>query len=121
MTKDELVKGSIIKIEEFGLALEKSRCSKRSVQTLIKRIQNPKTETKFILDVYTHLNKMYHFQYVHFRVVWNLLPKETWAFYDMMGYEGLREQILLAARCKDFKIEWLKMPKHKDYHDTKKS
>ena len=111
MKKDDMIEKIIAMVEDFGLALEKSKCSKKSVQTLIKRIKKTELKYDFVHQLYIHLNHMAIHEWLDFDKAWKLVPEETWAFYDMMGYVDLREQTILDLCCNKFKIAWKKLPK----------
>jgi len=108
MKKAQLVENCIETIQKFGLALDKSKCSKASVQKLIKILNDPNTKFNYLQHLYKLLKQIEEKEYKEFRYAWNLVDEKTWAFYEMMEYEKLREQIILEEARKKFKKIWRK-------------
>lgn len=78
----------------------------------VKNCHMPTGETNLIkpqkyIDAYNWLDEILKSEeWSEVERIWNLLPPDVWEGYDMFGFEGLAEQILLENACTDLKNLW---------------
>ncbi len=93
-------------LEEMAPYLPKKTIKHR--QVLIDKAEEH--QLKSIMD---WLQGLYDSEYAEVKRIVNLLPKETWDNYKLLGIVGLAEQILLEIALAKLKKAWIETYPHK--------
>lgn len=82
-----------------------------NVEKLKKRLIREDVKSIYIMDVYKILHEIIEDCIpADYEYAYNLIPEEMWKTYKLMGYKGLREQVILCDVIKRFRKSWDKMP-----------
>lgn len=73
------------------------------------RVRSGKHKTQTYAKAFDWLHDLYMSDAYHqVKYIYNLLPKEIWERYVLFEIEGLREQVMLEAACKELFKAWRK-------------
>ena len=121
MTKEKAITHSIAMLRDMAKMFKRAKISSKGVQLLVKRMEREDVKASFKHLVHSNLCAIYTINFPDYTEAWMLVSEETWAFYDMMGFEGHREQNILAESLKSLKEAWKNMPTfRKDDHAKRK-
>jgi hypothetical protein len=106
MHRSETIEDCVKLVELMAFALNKAKI--KTVEKVIQRIKDDSTKTVTIQALHKKLLKIREVEFRDFLAAWQLVTPETWAFYELMEYEGLREQGILADSITNLKEAWRK-------------
>jgi len=86
-----------------------AKVSETQIPLIIKRIESEQVKGNYPNAVLKALNNMQDLFTEAVRAR-GLVDESTWNTYMMMGYEGLREQDILAKALKEFRLAWKELP-----------
>lgn len=121
MKRDDAAEEIRQNIKKMSFLFEKANVSERKVRRILSRLDREDVKASYVTDVEKVIRELKPIL-VDFEKVIALLPEHIWSYYDMMGFDGLREQNMLKDVMKRFKESWSKLPVYRkdEYGKEKK-